>query len=104
MIKKGVTLIELLVVVLILAALAAVAVPRLAPTSITAQERINAANLDMINQTLEHYYHSTGDWPSGYESAVSALEAEYFPDGFPEAKAGKSWAYDTDKKKFYVSE
>jgi prepilin-type N-terminal cleavage/methylation domain-containing protein len=78
--KKGFTLVELLIVVLILAALAAIAVPRMVASADTAKISACNTNIDLINTQIELYRATTGVAPT-----LTALFANtnYFPDGAP---------------------
>ncbi|MDO8301623.1 MAG: prepilin-type N-terminal cleavage/methylation domain-containing protein [Sedimentisphaerales bacterium] len=77
--KKGFTLVELLIVVLILAALAAIAVPRMVASADTAKVNACKTNIALINTQIELYTANTGAAPA----SVAALLATpaYFPDG-----------------------
>jgi general secretion pathway protein G len=78
--KKGFTLVELLIVVLILAALAAIAVPRMVASADTAKINACNTNVDLINTQIELYRATNGSLPT-----LAALFADinYFPDGAP---------------------
>ena len=78
---KGVTLVELLVVVVILAALSAVAVPRISQSAANAKKKACAANIDIINSSIEMYYAENGSYPADLE--VITISTDYFPDGEP---------------------
>lgn len=80
--RRGVTLIELLIVVLILAALAAVAVPRISKSSENARENACATNVDLINAAIEMYYVDEGVYPRRLRLVTQ--NEDYFPDGEPE--------------------
>ena len=79
--KKGVTLIELLIVVLILAALSAIAIPRISQSATNAKKNACAANIDVINSTIEMYNADNGSYPATL--AVVTGDIAYFPDGVP---------------------
>jgi prepilin-type N-terminal cleavage/methylation domain-containing protein len=80
--QKGVTLIELLIVVLILAALSAIAIPRISQSATNAKANACYTNIDVLNSAIEMYNADTGDYPDDL-SDVSG-NATYFPDGAPE--------------------
>ena len=79
--KKGFTLVELLIVVLILAALAAVAVPRISSSATSAKANACYTNIDILNGQIEIFTATTGSAPSPM-TEVSA-DTNYFPDGAP---------------------
>ena len=78
--KKGFTLVELLIVVLILAALAAIAVPRMVASADTAKINACNTNVDLINTQIELYRATTGSIPT---LAILFGDINYFPDGAP---------------------
>lgn len=77
----GVTLIELLIVVLILAALAAIAIPRISQSATSARLNACATNIDILNSAIEMYNADN----SGYPGTLSVVTGSvtYFPDGAP---------------------
>ncbi|MBN1456939.1 MAG: prepilin-type N-terminal cleavage/methylation domain-containing protein [Sedimentisphaerales bacterium] len=79
--RFGVTLIELLIVVLILAALAAIAVPRISQSAYQAKLKACETNIKMFNSMLEQYYSDNGKYPSDMD--VLFKDTNYFPDGKP---------------------
>jgi len=79
--KRGFTLVELLIVVLILAALAAIAVPRIGASAANAKKRACETNIDIINSQIELYTANTGSAPSALTDVTQ--DANYFPDGEP---------------------
>lgn len=78
---EGFTLVELMIVVLILAALAAITIPRITGGAATAEANACKANIDMINSQIELYYQNTGDWPNNLKKVTA--DTDYFPDGEP---------------------
>ena len=80
--KKAFTLVELLIVVLILAALAAIAVPRLGASAANAKAKACATNIDIINSQIELYTANTGSAPSALTDVTQ--DTNYFPDGEPQ--------------------
>jgi general secretion pathway protein G len=80
--RKGVTLIELLIVVLILAALAAIAIPRISSSATAAKKNACKTNIDVMNSAIEMYAadHS-GTYPADLE--VVTKSTTYFPSGEP---------------------
>jgi len=79
--RKGVTLIELLIVVLILAALAAIAIPRISSSATTAKANACATNIDVINSAIEMYNADNGAYPATLATVTGSTT--YFPDGAP---------------------
>ena len=79
--RKGVTLIELLIVVLILAALAAIAIPRISQSATAAKSNACWTNLDVINSSIEMYNADNGNYPANLTTI--SQDTSYFPDGEP---------------------
>jgi len=78
----GLTLVELLVVVLIIAALGAIAIPRIAQSADTARKRLCRTNIEIINCGIEEYsYDNSGSYPTTLEQVTG--NPAYFPDGAP---------------------
>ena len=80
-IKKGLTLVELLVVILIIAALAAVAVPTFSKFSGKANEHACESNCDIISTQIEQYKVTTDEYPANITDVTE--DTNYFPDGPP---------------------
>ncbi len=92
---NGFTLIELLLVVLILAALAAIAIPRMVTTSGEAKTNSCETNVDLVNAQIELYLVKTGTAASAFDAAaLTALfaDTDYFPDGTPVCPYGTAYA------------
>ena len=85
--KKGVTLIELLIVVLILAAISAIAIPRISQSATNAKINACQTNLDIINSAIEQYFINTGSYPA--DLLVVTKDPAYFPDGQPRCPVTK---------------
>lgn len=79
--RKAFTLVELLIVVLILAALAAIAVPRIGESAANAKAKACATNIDIINGQIELYTANTGSAPSALTDVTQ--DPNYFPDEEP---------------------
>jgi prepilin-type N-terminal cleavage/methylation domain-containing protein len=78
--NRGFTLVELLIVVLILAALAAIAVPRMVASAETAKLNACNTNVELINTQIEMYRATTGSAP---DLTTLFGDTNYFPDGAP---------------------
>jgi len=82
--RRGFTLLEVLFVVIVIAILAAIVIPRLLLTELTAKENACDANIANINKQVELYYFNTGSWPSDYlDEMIPPTSYDYFPDGLP---------------------
>ena len=86
---RGFTLVELLIVVLILAALATIAVPRIIGAADSAKINACKANVKIINRQIELYEANTGSWPKKLENVTENLD--YFPDGPPQCPFGEKY-------------
>ncbi len=81
--RKGVTLIELLIVVLILAALSAIAIPRISQSATQAKSKACETNIDILNSSVELYNAEEGAYPTGGDLTIITGSTDYFPDGAP---------------------
>ena len=79
--RKAVTLVELLVVVIILAGLAAMAIPRIASSAQNAKAKACNTNLDVINSAIEMYSYDNDNYPTLLKDVIGSKT--YFPDGAP---------------------
>ncbi|HEG43327.1 MAG TPA: prepilin-type N-terminal cleavage/methylation domain-containing protein [Phycisphaerales bacterium] len=79
--RSGVTLIELLIVVLILAALSAIAIPRISQSATNAKAKACATNIAVLNSAIERYYVTNGSFPPDILTVTK--NTAYFPDGQP---------------------
>jgi prepilin-type N-terminal cleavage/methylation domain-containing protein len=91
--KKGFTLVELLIVVLILAALAMIAVPRMVASADTAKKNACDTNIDLINTQIELYRANSGSVPT---LTTLFADTNYFPDGAPVCPYGTAYAQGTN--------
>src|SRR6266513_1723941 len=80
--RDGFSLMELLAVVTILGIIAAIIVPRVAVSSDTSKQKVNAHNKATINSAVERWYVEKATWPANNLSDISA-DTNYFPDGIP---------------------
>ena len=90
--KKGFTLVELLIVVLILAAFAAIAVPRIGASAATAKTRACDTNIDLVNTQLELYYANVGTALTTGGLGTLTGDPNYFPDDEPVCPWGTAYA------------
>jgi prepilin-type N-terminal cleavage/methylation domain-containing protein len=90
MAKKGFTLVELLIVVLILAALTAIAVPKIGASAANAKQKACDTNVDIMNSQVELYEGNTGSPPANL--GVVTGDVNYFPDGPPVCPYGTEYA------------
>ncbi len=79
--KKGFSLVELMIVVLIIGAIAAVTIPRIAGSAYIAKAKSCKTNIDTINKQIELYYMRNGAWPNNLKKVTT--DTDYFPDGAP---------------------
>jgi len=87
--RKGFTLVELLVVVLILAALASIAIPRISQSAQTAKTNACATNIDVLNSQIEMWAaENDGAYPT---LAAITADTNYFPDGAPVCPLGGTY-------------
>lgn len=93
--KRAFTLVELLVVVMILAALAAIAVPRMISGATNAKIHSCETNVDLLNTQIELYYADNGSWPANLAAVEGTDESptQYFPDGPPTCPFGTAYVY-----------
>ena len=88
--EKAVTLVELLIVVLILAALSAIAIPRIAKSSHSAKSNVCRTNVNVLNSQIELYMAREG------VSTPALLDvtgnSDYFPEGALTCPFGAAYA------------
>ncbi len=93
--REGFSLLELLAVVIILGVIAAVVIPRITYSSVTAKQNACFQNKAEINSAVERYYFDNGSLPAD----TTALSA-YFPDGVPVCPVSTSaYALDATTKR-----
>ena len=93
--RKAVTLVELLVVLVILAALAYIAVPRIGSSAQNAKLRACQTNIDIMNSQIEIY---AADHDGTYPSSLATVtgDGNYFPDGAPTCPSSGTYTMDSD--------
>lgn len=94
--RKGVTLIELLIVVLILAALAAIAIPRISQSATNAKIRACDTNKDLMDSAIEMYNADNGSYPAALTDVTGSTT--YFPDGAPTCGFGTAYVMNADNR------
>ena len=77
--RKGVSLVELLIVVLILAALSAIAIPRISQSATNAKSKACLTNIDVLNSAIELYNADHGEYPTNLQTVTQDITL--FPDG-----------------------
>jgi general secretion pathway protein G len=93
--RVGFSLLELLAVVVILGIIAAVVIPRISASSVTAKQNACFQNKAEINSAVERHYFEIGALPTN----TAALSA-YFPDGVPVCPvSGGAYALDATSKR-----
>ena len=100
--SAGVTLIELLIVVLILAALSAIAIPRISQSAQNAKQNACDTNIDVINSAIEMYNADNDGYPTDLALDVTG-NTTYFPDGVPECKLAGAYTMDGATKRVSCS-
>ncbi len=62
--KRGFTLVELLIVIVILAVLAAIAIPRFMDSGARSKEASLRGDLKLLRNSIELFHNDTGAWPT----------------------------------------
>ncbi|MFH0731525.1 MAG: prepilin-type N-terminal cleavage/methylation domain-containing protein [Candidatus Omnitrophota bacterium] len=79
--KRAFTLIEILFVIIVIAVLAAIAIPRIVTSTATAKTNACLANQSIMDTQIEQYHMDTGNWPGTLATVTG--NTSYFPDGAP---------------------
>ncbi len=95
--SEGVTLIELLIVVLILAALSAIAIPRISQSAQNAKQNACDTNVDVINSSIEMYNADNSGYPAALADVTGSTA--YFPDGPPPCPLNGTYLMDGATKR-----
>ena len=99
---KGMSLVEVLVVVLILGALAAIAIPRIATSTTTANQNACDTNIAVINSAIEQYAaNNDGSYPADQAACNTNVTGSttYFPDGAPACPTTGTYTYSAVTKR-----
>ena len=94
--RKAVTLVELLIVVMILAALAAIAIPRITATAYSAKEHACGSNIDIMNTQIELWAAVNGSYPATLAAITG--DTDYFPDGPPVCSLGGTYSLNANDR------
>lgn len=93
--RDGFSLLELLAVVTILAIIAAVVIPRISSSKLSAQQEVNKQNIAEINAAVERWYFEKGSYPKVNLNDI-ASDIQYFPEGIPvNPVTGKKYRLDS---------
>lgn len=104
--RKGVTLIELLIVVLILAALSAIAIPRISQSAQNAKQNACNTNISVINSAIEMYAaDNEGSYPTDDADMKTKVtgDTDYFPDGAPTCPLTGTYSMNATTKRISCS-
>lgn len=93
--RSAFSLLELLAVVIILGVIAAIVIPRISYSSVTAKQNACFQNKAEINSAVERYYFDNGALPAGTGDLTA-----YFPDGIPVCPvSGNAYSLDAATKR-----
>ena len=92
--KNAFTLVELLIVVLILAALASIAVPRMVSSADKAKINACQTNVNLINRQAELYMSNKAQTSVTLTNLFA--DPNYFPDGTPVCPFGTAYTIGTN--------
>lgn len=99
--RCGFTLIEILFVVIVIAILAAIAIPRIVTSTATAKTNACKANQAIMSTQIEQYHLDEGSWPATLATVTN--NTTYFPDGAPACPEGSFANYSMDATTHRVS-
>lgn len=104
--RAGLTVAELLIVVFVLAAIAAVGVPRISHSAELAQENACRRNIELVNAAIEQYAEDNGGrYPADAVAFKTAIldNLRYLPDGAPLCPLHGQFVYDPGTRKAFCS-
>jgi len=89
--EKGFTLVELIIVMAILAILAGLAAPRFTGVLSDAKTKADEANLRMLQDAVDLYHASEGEYPTN----LNDLVGDYIKEVPEINEDGKTWNYNS---------
>ncbi|NLH15983.1 MAG: hypothetical protein GX455_05340 [Phycisphaerae bacterium] len=104
--RTGLTVAEFLIVVFVLAAIAAVAVPRISHSAELAQENACRRNIELVNAAIEQYAKDNGGrYPVDAAVFKTAIldNLRYLPDGAPVCPLHGHFVFDPETRKAFCS-
>jgi type II secretory pathway pseudopilin PulG len=104
--RLGLTVAELLIVIFVLAAIAAVAVPRISRSAELSQENDCRRNVGLINAAIELYAKDNGGMYPVDAAAFKTIIMDnllYLPEGSPVCPMGGQFRYDPATRRAFCS-
>ncbi len=86
--RAGFSLMELLLVVVILGIIAAIVVPRVTVSTVTAEQKVRQHQMTTMNLAIERHQIEVGGWPT----SLTDLVPTYLPDGVPTPPGGGTYS------------